>query len=455
MCSFLVFNFVITYLDFVNFYLKFRGPDHTNHIIYNNFTFVHNLLHLTGEKTIQPFIDKENDIVCLFNGEIYNFKEFGNYKSDGCCLLDVYKKYGDNFVKKLDGEFALVLFDFKKEIFIISTDVFATKPLWYTINEDTQKMGISTYKSGLIRAELKNCKKLLPNTTLIYDLNRMELMEEKRVFTFNFKQEKLFYDDWCKAFIDSIKKRVDNDNYPVFVCMSSGYDSGAICCALNSIGKQYYTYTIVATENTKIIKDRIEINNSFCKEYKIIDFTKSEFKKLNNYIRENAEIHKYEVANGKTDIYRDAASTGMSKICQLASKEKHRIYLSGQGADEITCDYGFNGKKIFNHSCFGGKFPSDLTTIVDNDPKKEVIWKSFYKGTQKDYLGKEENISGLFGIEGRYPFLDKYLVQEFLSLSADLKNKSYKAPLDYFLKNYKYPYDKDKKIGFSADANLK
>ena len=130
-------------------------------MIHNSFTFIHNLLHLTGKKTIQPFIDKENDIVCLFNGEIYNYKEFGKYQSDGCCLLDVYKKYGNNFVKKLDGEFALVLFDFNKEIFFISTDVFATKPLWYTFNEEKGKMGISTYKSALVRSELKKCKKLL------------------------------------------------------------------------------------------------------------------------------------------------------------------------------------------------------------------------------------------------------------------------------------------------------
>ncbi len=455
MCSFSVFNFIITHLDYINYFLKFRGPDHTNHIMYNSFTFIHNLLHLTGEKTVQPFIDKENEVICLFNGEIYNYKKFGNYKSDGCCLLDVYKNYGNNFVKKLDGEFALVLFDFKKEIFIISTDVFATKPLWYAINEDTRKMGISTYKSALVRAELKDSIKLLPNTTLIYDLNYMELMEEKRVFTFNFKQNKYLYDDWCDAFINSIKKRVDNNNYPVFVCLSSGYDSGAICCALNVIGKKYYTYTILAKENKKIIQDRIKRNHSNCNEYKIIDFTKNEFIKLNNYIRGHAEMHKYEIANGATDIYRDAASTGMSKICQMASKEKHRIYLSGQGADEITCDYALFGKKIYNHSCFGGKYPSDLSRIVDNDPKKNVIWKSFYGGTQKDYLGKEENISGLFGIEGRYPFLDKDLVQAFLSLSPKLKNKLYKAPLDFFLRRYRYPYDKNTKIGFSADVNLK
>ena len=124
-----------------------------------------------------------------------------------------------------------------------------------------------------------------------------------------------------------IRKRVDNNNYPVFVCLSSGYDSGAICCALNVIGKRYYTYTILAKENIKCIKERVRRNAANCNEYKIIDFTKSEFKELNNYIRENAEMHKYEVANGATDIYRDAASTGMSKICKLASDEKRRIYL--------------------------------------------------------------------------------------------------------------------------------
>ena len=35
---------------------------------------------------------------------------------------------------------------------------------------------------------------------------------------------------------------------------------------------------------------------------------------------------------------------------------------------------------------------------------------------QSSYLAKEESITGGFGIEGRYPFLDKAVVQEFLWL---------------------------------------
>ena len=163
MCSFLIFNWIINNIDYVNHFLKFRGPDYTNVHVFNNFQFIHNLLNITGEITYQPFVDKDNQIITLYNGEIYNYKDFGDYKSDGYCLIDLYKKYGFDFVKHLDGEFALVLFDFNINQFCISTDVFSTKPLWYSI--ENSKLGISSYKSGLTRAQLTNCIKLLPNTT--------------------------------------------------------------------------------------------------------------------------------------------------------------------------------------------------------------------------------------------------------------------------------------------------
>jgi hypothetical protein len=47
------------------------------------------------------------------------------------------------------------------------------------------------------------------------------------------------------------------------------------------------------------------------------------------------------------------------------------------------------------------------------------------------------------------------VVQEFLSLSPSLKNGKYKAPLDYFMSKYKYPFESGVKRGFNAAANLK
>lgn len=457
MCSFIILNTILENIEFINFFLKFRGPDLTNKVILNGIMFIHNLLHLTGKLTPQPFVDSENQIVALFNGEIYNYKTFGvEYESDGCCLIDAYKKFGPDFVKRLDGEFAIVLFDFEKDLLIISTDVFATKPVWYNFQD--KKLGISTYESGLIRAGFENSIKVPPNTTLVFNISTLELINTMRVYKFQLQQWKTSYDDWCVAFIEAVKKRTDSNNYPIFVCLSSGYDSGSICCALNTIQKEYNTYTIISDENKDLLREREVINkeNSLQNSH-IIDFTRTEFQELENYVKTNAEtfLYRHTTMSKFAVVTDDQASVGMAKICGMARSKNQRIYLSGTGADEIHSDYGSGGSRIFSHSCFGGVWPEDLGTILSNDPAVPVVWKSFYDGTQRDYLAKEEIISGLYGIEGRYPFLDKYVVQEFLSLSPSLKNGKYKAPLDYFMSKYKYPFESGVKRGFNAAANLK
>ena len=54
-----------------NFYPQLRGPDKTNVVNLSGLVFLHNLLSITGDFTIQPFVD--NDVICLYNGEIYNY----------------------------------------------------------------------------------------------------------------------------------------------------------------------------------------------------------------------------------------------------------------------------------------------------------------------------------------------------------------------------------------------
>ena len=132
----------------------------------------------------------------------------------------------------------------------------------------------------------------------------------------------------------------------------------------------------------------------------------------------------------------------MAYICNQGKHEGQLIYLSGSGADEIFSDYGFDGIKHFRHSTIGGKFPEDLETIFP--------WKNFYDNTQRAYLMKEEYVSGAHGIEGRYPFLDTQVVQEFLWLKPELKNSNYKSVLhDYLIKN-NYPFDEKQKVGFNC-----
>jgi hypothetical protein len=51
-------------------------------------------------------------------------------------------------------------------------------------------------------------------------------------------------------------------------------------------------------------------------------------------------------------------------------------------------------------------------------------------GTQRDYLMKEELVAGTHGVEGRYPFLDTQVVQEYLWLKDEVKNTKYKWVLE-------------------------
>ena len=112
MCGLLVTNKNVSTKEADNEFLCQRGPDKFQYNSINDITFIHTLLSITGEVTPQPLISE--DVVFLYNGEIYNYNLEKKYDSDGYFVIDSYLNEGDSFIHKLDGEFALVIVDFKK-----------------------------------------------------------------------------------------------------------------------------------------------------------------------------------------------------------------------------------------------------------------------------------------------------------------------------------------------------
>ena len=55
--------------------LKLRGPNCLSKINIEQFNFSHSLLSITGNFKFQPYV--KDNIVCLYNGEIYNTSYFG------------------------------------------------------------------------------------------------------------------------------------------------------------------------------------------------------------------------------------------------------------------------------------------------------------------------------------------------------------------------------------------
>jgi asparagine synthetase B (glutamine-hydrolysing) len=443
MCSFLFSTKLPNCeLEELNFFLKFRGPDHTQAQIAGGFLFVHNLLSITGSFTPQPFHDGRVSLV--FNGEIYNYREFGDYKSDGQCLIPLYKQYGPEFVRKLDGEFCLCLVDFDRKIAVISSDIFKTKPLFLALGR--QGLACASYRTPLLKLGFDRVESAEPNTALVISLERLEVIQKFELKTFDLNQHKMTYDDWVAAFSAGVRKRVENLEKKVFIGLSSGYDSGIIFNELLKLGKPFKTFSLRGSENESILDSRIAMaeGRDICHS---IQKNPEQYKISHDIISERVEDFKYTIHSDSSDyneratsLTDDYGSNNFATVCTAARRLDCTVCLSGTGADEIISDYGFNGIKIFPHSNFGGLFPADLGTIFP--------WASFFGSTLESYIAKEEYVGGAFGIEMRYPFLDSAVVQEFLWLHQDLKNREYKSVIDYYFKASGFPYAKHEKRGF-------
>eukprot|EP00927_Polykrikos_kofoidii_P059952 TRINITY_DN5503_c0_g3_i1.p1 TRINITY_DN5503_c0_g3~~TRINITY_DN5503_c0_g3_i1.p1 ORF type:complete len:985 (-),score=157.67 TRINITY_DN5503_c0_g3_i1:568-3522(-) len=453
MCSFLATSWLLTNLTYVNFFLQTRGPDHTSKVTVNGMTFVHNLLHMTGDRVVQPFLDDRGTgtsfAAAVYNGEVYNYRTFaevgGAFKSDGESLLPVYRRYGVTFPRVLDGEFAVAVFDWERGLIVLATDVFSTKPLWFSAHDGFH---VASYESGLLRLGIptETIRMVDPNTIMVFN-EHFDVIQRHAVREFDLRQFKTHTKDFQAAFEAAVQKRTRDAIYPVFIGLSSGYDSGAIQVSLVSDKKQHYAYTVYSTEDVDTLKSRIAWAGDIA-ETNIIVLSGHDVEVEAAHLAERCEPYHYRATRGQEFLVsQDPASFGLSYIFREVRRRGILVYLSGTGADEIISDYGHGGKKIFPHSNFGGFFPDHLQELFP--------WESFFLGTQRDYLMKEEMVAGVHGVEARYPFLDPSVVQEFLWLAPEVKNAKYKAPVDDLLRRFGYPFRSGEKLGFNAAHNVR
>ena len=93
------------------------------------------------------------------------------------------------------------------------------------------------------------------------------------------------FDAWNKSFLNSLQKSLHFDT-KIFVPLSSGYDSGAICAGLNKLNIPYNTVSIGDNENKNILRKGLKINKmkSCQKHYQLPSINKKESLKVSNLI---------------------------------------------------------------------------------------------------------------------------------------------------------------------------
>jgi len=92
----------------------------------------------------QPVHNEDRSLWTVFNGEIYNSQElrkdlidaghkFYTDHSDTEVIVHLYERYGDDFVAKMNGMFAIALWDSRENKLLLVRDRMGVKPLFYTL----------------------------------------------------------------------------------------------------------------------------------------------------------------------------------------------------------------------------------------------------------------------------------------------------------------------------------
>lgn len=113
----------------------------------------------------QPVSNEAKTIHMVFNGEIYNYKSLREvllskghkFRSNGDSevIVHLYEEYGLDFVQKLNGMFAIAIWDQRTETLLLVRDRMGKKPLWYSLQPDGTLLFASEVKA-LIAAGAKS-----------------------------------------------------------------------------------------------------------------------------------------------------------------------------------------------------------------------------------------------------------------------------------------------------------
>ena len=124
-----------------------RGPDGTRTMIRDSVAFGHTRLSVIDTETgWQPIANEDGSVFVILNGEIYNFQELRKEleaaghefttASDTEVVVHLYEEEGLDFVRRLDGMFALAVWDETNRRVVLARDRIGKKPLFYSYTND-------------------------------------------------------------------------------------------------------------------------------------------------------------------------------------------------------------------------------------------------------------------------------------------------------------------------------
>lgn len=355
----------------MNLHLKHRGPDDDGIYIDENISLGNTRLAIIdlSKRGHQPMKDKSGRFIITFNGEIYNFKELKkdlilkNYKfksnTDTEVILNLYREYGEKAFKKLNGMFAVGLWDKKEKKLVLARDRVGIKPLYYTINNgkllfssEIKSLFVHRIKKEIDRQALdiymrllyvpapktiyKKILKVIPGRMLIWQNGKLQnksywkLPQSRKQFNLNKQQTR---QEIFELLYDSVKRQMVSDR-PVGIFLSGGIDSTVVLALASKIAnKPLKTFSI----GFKNVAELEKYNADFNLARRSAKFYKSDHHEY--YISPNLALETFQKLVKTLDEPISNPTYIPTFILANQARKKVVVALGGDGGDELFGGY--------------------------------------------------------------------------------------------------------------------
>ena len=441
--------------------INHRGEDYSNTFIdeEKGIGLGHNLLSIFNlidenkeisdnlEYNKQPII--LNNLVLVFNGEIYNFKKLeeflkendDNYsqsKSDSQLLANLINYYYNSndenllesvksVINELDADYSFAVYDKKHNNLAISRDPIGVKPLFYGVDAEKDLKVFASEKKALWKAGIadKNIHDLTPGC-ILYNWKTVDLEDNliNKLINTDFKEIKSNFNEY-KDFLETkdsyevymellrddlysaVEKRVNNISN-IGLIFSGGVDSTILAVLLKQIAEKRKNYDNSIPLNIKLYSVGVENSQD-------IKFSKEIAEELDLPLKTiiiDDDTVKESIKPVLTAIEDDnLMKLGVGMTIYLAAKamkeDNIKVALSGQGADELFGGYNRYLKHFEENSLFDAYFALDEEIYHD-------IANMYHVNLERD-----DAVSMANGVELRVPFLD----MDIIGLALDIPGK--------------------------------
>ena len=343
-----------------------RGPDEDGFYVDGAVNLAMRRLSIIDLETgKQPIGNEAETVWTVYNGEIYNFQDLReglekkghvfHTRTDTEVIPHLYEEHGDDFVHKLNGMFAIALWDQPRKRLLLYRDRMGIKPLYYA-ERNGELIFASEVKCILLHPDVKkemdaeaihhyfsfknvpeprtafrDVWSLLPGEMAVFEDGRFE---KRRYWRLRFNENPdLTEQDAASRIIeileDAVRIRMVSD-VPIGAYLSGGLDSSTVVALLSRFMDRPVTTFCLGYEDEFQHKEADIVNARRASE-----LFKSDH---HEYIMSAREVA--EDADAVLDAF-DAPFGGVTSTFFLTKLIRQHVVvaLSGDGADELFGSY--------------------------------------------------------------------------------------------------------------------